>query len=230
MRLLAMTFLLLMHGLCDAQQGSLASCIDKLAADSGFALLAGKLAVGMASGTTPAMAADTSLANSKERYVIAEWAAARAECLKADSRYGNAVYRPPLQTFGIDAENKVMAAAVELYDRKISFGEFNRRRQLIAEELRGKAADLSRQIQSQEMALEQADRQTREREQTKRDIEEVERQAVLARQQAEQAQDAAARQPARRSRPDVPRRYQLAPIVPYRNCFRFGSRITCTGG
>lgn len=228
-RSLAMTLLLLIHGLCDAQQESLASCLDKLAADPSFMLLAGKLAVGAVTGTMPAVAADPSLANNKERHVIAEWAAARAECIKADSRYGNAVYRAPLQAFGIDAENKVMAAAVELYNRKISFGEFNRRRQAIAAELRGKAAELSRQIQSQRTTQEQADRQTREREQTQREIEEAERQAAMARQQSAQALEAAARASTRPNRPDGPRHHQLAPITPYRNCFRFGSRITCTG-
>ena len=227
MRPLAMTLLLLIHGLCDAQQTSLASCIDKLAADPGFAQLAGKLAVGAATDKAPTIV-DTSLANNTERQVIAEWAAARAECLKADSRYGNAVYRPPLQAFGIDAENKVMAAAVELYDRKISFGEFNRQRQAIAEELRGKAAHLRQEIQSQRTAQEQADRQTREREQMQREVDEAERQAALARRQAEQAQEATARLTTRPSRPDGARRHELAPIVPYRNCFRFGSRITCT--
>ena len=229
MRLLAMTLLLLMHGLCAAQQDSLAACLDKLVPDPAFGLLAGKLALGTATSATPAMIADASLANNKERPVIADWAAARAECLKANSRYGNAVYRPPLQAFGIDAENKVMAAAVELYDRKISFGEFNRRREAIAEERRGKAAQLSRQIQAQTTAQEQADRQMREREQMQRDIDEAERQATLAQQQAGQAREAAARLSTRRSGPDGLRRHQPAPVVPFRNCFRFGNRIACTG-
>jgi hypothetical protein len=231
MRLLALTLLLLMHGLCAAQQASLASCLDKLASDPAFALLAPKLALGMATGATPAMLANAMLANNKERSVIAEWAAARAECLKADSRYGNAVYRPPLQAYGIDAENKVMAAAVELYDGKIPFGEFNRQRQAIAEDLREKAAQLSQRIQLQATTLEQADRQMREREQMQREIDEAERQATLARQHAEQAHAAAvARQSTRRSGADGARRHQPAPIAPNRNCFRFGSRLACTGG
>jgi hypothetical protein len=229
MRLLAMALLLLMHGLCAAQQDSLAACLDKLVSDPAFALLAGKLALGTATSATPAMFADTSLASNKERPVIADWGAARAECLKANSQFGNAVYRPPLQAFGIDAENKVMAAAVELYDRKISFGEFNRRREAIAEERRGKAVQLSRQIQAQTTAQEQADRQMREREQMQRDIDEAERQATLAQQQAGQAREAAAQLSTRRSGPDGLRRHPPAPVVPFRNCFRFGNRIACTG-
>jgi hypothetical protein len=229
MRPLAMMLCCLINGYCHAQQASLASCMDQLAADSRFAVLAGKLALGTVSNSIPAILSDTSLASNKERRVISEWAAARGECIKADSRYGNSVYRPPLQAHGIDAENKVMAEAAALYDRKISFGEFNRRRQIIAEELRAKAGDLSRQIQSQQMAQEQADRQTREREQMQRQIEELELQATMARQEAARAQESAARQSFPANRRDGPRSYHPVPNAPYRNCFRFGSRITCTG-
>ena len=175
------------------------------------------------------MLADSSLASSKERQVISEWAAARGDCIKADSRYGREVYRAPLQTYGIDAENKVMAAAVALYNREISFGEFNSRREIIAVELRGKAADLSRQIQTQRTVQEQADRQSREREQMQREIAEVELQATMARQEAAQAKRDAAWHSTHAYRRDGPRSYQHAPMVSYRNCFRFGSRMTCTG-
>ena len=228
MRVLAMVFLFLTRSLCAAQQDELASCLNSLSADPAFAVLTGKLAVGVVTSTTPAMAADTSLANNKELPVIAKWAAARAECVKADSRYGNAIYRPPLQAFGIDAENKVLAAAEALYDKAISYGEFNRRRKAIAEEFRAKVADLRRQIQSQNAALEQADRQAREREKMQREIEEAEWQATLARRQSEQARVAAARLSTRPSGPDGLRRRQPSPVAPNRNCFRFGSQISCT--
>jgi hypothetical protein len=229
MRVLAMVLLFLTRSLCAAQQDELASCLNRLGADPGFAVLAPKLAVGVVTSTPPAMAADTSLANNKELPVIAAWAAARAECVKADSRYGNAVYRPPLQAFGIDAENKVLAAAEALYEKIISYGVFNRRRQAIAEEFRAKVADLRRQIQSQNAALEQADRQAREREKMQREIEEAEWQATLARQQSEHARvAAAARLSTRPSGPDGLRRRQLPPVAPNRNCFRFGSQISCT--
>ena len=229
MRPFAVMLCWLIHGYCHAQQASLASCMDRLSTDPGFAVLAGKLAVGTATNAAPGMLADSSLANRRERRVISEWAAARGECIKADSRYGHEVYRPPLQTYGIDAENKVMAAAVALYNREISFGEFNRQRQIIALELRGKEADLSRQIQTQRTVQEQADRQTREREQTQRAIEEVELQATMARQEAAQAQKDAAWLSARGNRRDQQRSRQPAAVASPRNCFRFGSRLTCTG-
>jgi hypothetical protein len=227
MRRLAVMILILSHGLCEAQQESLASCMDRLAEDSKFAPLAGKLAVGNSAEIPPAGFADASLASDKERRIISDWAAARAECIKASNRYGNELYRAPLQVFGIDAENKVMAAAATLYNRKISFGEFNRQRKEIAEEMRANAADLSRRIQLLRAAQDQEDRQSRERRQMQQEIEEAERQAALARQQAEQAQEA--RPPARANRPDGPRNYRSARIGPYRGCFRFGSRLACTG-
>ena len=228
MQLVVAALLILVCGHCNAQLTTLDACMSKLADDPGYSLLAGKLAVGTIADTTPAMNANTALPNNQERHVIAAWAAARAECLKTESRYGNAVYRPPLQTFSIDAENKVMAAAVELYDRKMTFGEFNRQRQAAAEELRGKSMELSRKIQSQRAAQEQSDWQSRERDQMQRDIDAAERQAAIARQEATQARETAAQLSTRPNRTDEARRRPLAPIAPLRNCYRFGNRLTCT--
>lgn len=202
--------------------------MDKLAAEPRFSPLSGKLALGTFTDVPPALLADTALASEKERRVISEWAAARGECIKAERRYGSEVYRPPLQAFGIGAEDKVMAAAVALYDREISFGEFNLRRQTIAEELRANAGNLKQQIRAQQSAQEQADRQSREREQMQRDVEAALRQAAMARQEADRAQESASRLSSRANRPVDPPRRQTAPVAPYRNCFRFGNRVTCT--
>lgn len=221
--------LLLLPAVHAAAQDSLPLCLDKLTTDRRFEPLAGKLALGADAKVAPGLLAETTLANDKERTLISNWAAARAECLKASSRFGNDVYRPPLQAFSMDAENKVMAAAVELYNRKLTFGEFNRRREAIAEEVRAKTVQLNRQIQSQSAAFEQADRQARELEQMRREVEEAERQAALAQQQAQQAQEANARLAARPHWQAVPPRQPVLPVVPRRNCFRFGNRITCTG-
>jgi hypothetical protein len=228
MRPFAMVLFWLIQGHCHAQQESLVSCMVHLAADPRFALLAPKLAVGTVTSALPAMLADTSIVNNQERPIIAEWAAARGACIKADSKYGNAAYRPPLQNYVIEAENKVMGAAAELYDRSISFGEFNRQRQAIAERLLSQTAGLSQQIQSQRTVQEQADRQSREREQTHREIEDAELRATMARQQAEQAQESAARFSSSTNRRGSSRGYRPASIARHRNCFRFGTRITCT--
>jgi hypothetical protein len=228
MRALLTLLCWLMCGCCHAQSGALGACLDRLPADPAFAPLAGKLALGAAADGPPAMFADIALPDDRQRRIISAWAAARAECIRADGRYGNALYRPPLQAHGIDAENRVMAAAAALYDREISFGEFNRRRQRIAEELRGQAAALSRQIQSQQAALEQADRQAREREQLQGEIDDAELQASRAQQEAEAAKAPASRY-AGAGRREGYRRYRPSLDAAHGNCFRFGSRLTCTG-
>jgi hypothetical protein len=228
MRIFSLVIFSFLSGLCAAQHESLDSCMDQLPAVPAYAVIAGKLAMGAGAYATSAMLADTTLANNRERQVVADWAAARAECVKADSRFGNDIYRPPIQTFGIGAESRVMAAAVELYDRKISFGEFNQRRQIIAEELRAKVTSLQRQIQSQLSAQEQADQLTREREQMQREIEEMRRQAELARRQSAEAQGAAGVIPTRPSSQERILRPLPPRIVLNRYCFRFGDRIICT--
>ena len=229
MRAFTLMLLMLLPASAVAQQETLAACLDKLAAAHAFASLGGKLSLGSRAAPTPPMLADTTVASAKERPVIAAWAGARAECVRSESRYGNDAYRPPLQAFGIEAENRVLTAAAELHDGKASYGEFNRTREAIAEELRGKSARLNRQIQMQTTAYERADRQTREREQMQREIDEAERQTTLAQQRAAQLQEESARAAALRVAPYGPPRLPMAP-VPVRTCYRFGNRIECTGG
>jgi flagellar biosynthesis GTPase FlhF len=227
-----MASLLLASDICVAQQDRLTACFQNLASRPQFSSISAKLDIGTAARSSPAMLSDNSIAKDNERRAIADWAAARAECLQAAHQEGTALYRPPLLAYGIEAENKVLAAAVDLYDRKISFGEFNRRRQVISEEQHSKAGALSRQIQEQRAAHEQADRHARDTEELRRELQEVERQAALAQQQAlaaQQAQETAARGAAARAA----NRQTVQPPVfrgtrPYSDCFRFGGRIVCT--
>jgi hypothetical protein len=89
--------------------------------------------------------------------------------------------------------------------------------------------ELNRRIRQQSTAFEQADQQARERDQMQREIDEAAWQSTMARQQAERAQEAAARRGVRPNAPYGARPYQSAPVVSARNCFRFGNRIACTG-
>ena len=79
MRLLAMIALLCASGICWAQQDSLALCLAKLASDPRFSSISAKVALGTVSSTPFSILADASIANSKERQAIADWAAARSE-------------------------------------------------------------------------------------------------------------------------------------------------------
>src|SRR3982751_5199386 len=203
-------------------QSSLQMSRAGLAADPKLTSLSGKVSLGSAASVSSTMLGDRSVPNRNEREAIGNWAAARSECVKGASREGNDVYRPPLLTYNIEAENKVMAALSELHNGKISFGEFNQRRQAIADELRDKSAALNRRIQDQRAAEEQAGQRARENEQTQKEVQELERQASLAQQQAQEANE-------RRIRPRRIQPYGVRPpafgaIRPYRDCFQFGSR------
>jgi hypothetical protein len=228
MRLLPIIALLLAHTAFAAQQDNLASCLKALSAEPRFATLASHIAVGDAGAGTAAMLQDSGVPTEKERKAIADWADARASCVKAADQEGNAAYRPPLVAHAIQAENKVLAAAVELYERRITYGDFNRRRQAIEEERRSKSANLSRQMYEQRSA----DRQAREVEGVKRELQEAERQAALAQQQAleaQQAQDAAARRAAARAaNRSIPPPAAFVGRRAYSDCYRFGGRFVCT--
>jgi hypothetical protein len=227
--------LLAAAAVCHAQQDALTSCLAGLETDPRFTAIAGKLATGARPDATPQMLDDLTTATGKQVRALADWTAARSECVRAEAASGNASYRPPLQAFRLEAEGEVIEAAADLHDGRITYGEFNRRRQAIDAALQGKIAGLSRRIEAQRAAREQADRLAREKQQMQRSLEEAERQAAaaqqqaaLARQEAEQARRAA-RQPAAPA--DPPHRMQrprVAPPVPYASCFRLGERTVCT--
>ncbi len=210
-------------------------CLSRLETDSRFAAIVGKLVLGARADATPAMLADLTAPAGRQVPALADWTAARSDCIGAEAAFGNASYRPPLQAFRLEAEGDIIEAAADLHDRRMTFGEFNRRRQAIDVELRGRISGLSRQIQAQRAAQEQADQQAREKQQLQRALEEAERQAVTAQQQAARAQQEAdqARRPARRppapaSQPYRMHRPRIAPTVPYASCFQLDGRVICT--
>lgn len=225
---------LLASAVCQAQQDALTSCLSGLENDARFAAVAGRIALGARADATPQMLVDRSAPAGRQVQAIAEWIAARSECARAEAAFGNAGYRPPLLAYRLEAEGRVIEAAADLHDRTMSFASFNRRRQEIAAELRGRIDDLSRQIQSQRAAMAQADREARERQQAQRSLEEAERQAALARQEADLARQQADRAQRPASRPAAPaesyrmRRPRIAGPVPYASCFQLDGRIICT--
>ncbi len=234
----ALPCLLFAAGVCDAQQDALTKCLAGLETDARFAAIAGKIALGARADAAPEMLADMSTAAGKQVRAVADWTAARSECVSAEAAFGNASYRPPLQSFRLEAESGIIEAAADLHDRRLSFGGFNRRRQAIAVELRGRIAGLSRQIQAQRTAQEQADQQAREKQQLQRSLDEAERLAAMAQQQATRAQqeaDQARRDRRSARRPSAPasqpyrmQRPRVAPPVPYASCFQLDGRTICT--
>lgn len=218
----AASLLLLLPALACAQHAELHVCLDRLAGDTRFKSLAGKLDAGVRARPSSPLA-NSELATAADSRALKTWIAARGKCVESAEQEGNAVYRPPLTAIAIDAERRTLAEATALAEQKISFGEFNRRREAIDGDRQRKAAALNRRIQDQAAAFE-ADQRTRELEQVQRDAQEAERQANLAQQQL------AGIEARRASRRYVPRQ----PVVPapidsfaYRTCLNRGSRIVC---
>lgn len=227
--------LLLAGAVCHAQQDALTKCLSALESDARFSALAGRLALGARADGTLEMQSDMSTPSGKQIKALADWIAARSECVRDEAASGNPAYRPPLQTFRLEAEGEIIEAAADLHDRQLSFGAYNRRRQQIEDVLRGKVAGLSRQIQAQQASLAQADQQARERQQLQRSLEDAERQANLAYQQSartqqdlEQAKRSARRPPAAAAPAYRMSRPRVASPVPYASCFQLDGRIVCT--
>jgi hypothetical protein len=114
---------------------------------------------------------------------------------------------------------------VDLYNRKLTYGEFNQRRQALFDEVRNRAADIWQRAQAQQQAQQQA--------------QEAQLQAQQQAQQAERAQEEAYRRQAALYLLNQMRANQPAP-VPYQiqmpqrpstvttNCMWIGTLWRCT--
>jgi hypothetical protein len=221
---------------CLAQQDPLVDCLKGLAADTRFTPIAAKLAINAATDTTFPMLADQTIANGAEQKAISDWATARAECVKGGEAHWQQHYPPQLHALAIEAENMMMALAVDLYNKKITFGEFNKRRQVAADEVRNKIVAMVQHLQSEKQAREKAEREARQRSQWQ--AQQQAQQAQLAREQMEAQDDIARRQAAMGillGRMGATPAY--APMRPYQmptrpsvntNCSQTGNQLNCT--
>lgn len=221
---IALAILLAVSVTVHAQDDPTVTCLGKLPANKKLTPIVSKLAVSVVTETTFPMLADQSRPNELEKRAIADWAAERNECVKAGDDYWRRTYPPQIHALAIEAENTLMALAVELYNGKVTFGEFNKRRQAASDESQNKMTAILQQMKTQYDAQQQSQR--------------------LAQQQAEQAQQAI------RAQDDIARRQaatqillnqmqmnQPKPLVPYQmpvrptydtNCYQVGNQLNCT--
>lgn len=222
-------FLLFLSGIIYAQQNPAGLCLEGLVTDSRFITIAEKVAINAVEDTTFAMLANQSLANERERKAISEWVTARAGCIKAGSAYLQQTYLPQIYAWIQESENSLLATAIELYNGKLSFGEFNRRRKATAVEIDNKLAALLQQEQARAQARQQAQQQSVEAQQaTQQQAREAqEAQAELARQQA------ATQFLLNRMGQSQPNPFQI-PMPPTprptvnTNCYQIGNQWNCT--
>lgn len=187
---------LVANGVGYSQQDPRIACIRELQNDARFKPIAGKVPIANIQDIKFQMLSDETLPNSRERKAIAELVDAHKECIKAGESYRQRAYSPQVNALLSDADNSMIAAAAELYNRKLTFGKFNLRLQAIDIDARNKIATVMQQFKAQQEE-QQARRQAEQAEQARQDAqrkanEAAQRRAEEARQEeqrrAEQAQ------------------------------------------
>jgi len=123
-----------------AQEDPIAACLERIVGDKRFASIRGKVALGDASDTTFAMYSNESFATQADRAAIAGWSEARVECAKAGESHRQKERGPLTAAFILEGEHALVSLAVDLYHRRISYAEFNKRRQAAADNIRRQLA------------------------------------------------------------------------------------------
>jgi hypothetical protein len=207
----------------EAQQDPSADCFIKLATEPRFAPLTRKMTLGIPKSTF-AMLADESFPSNAERKLIADWATAVQECEPVGESYRQSNYPPQLLALVNESKNIFLETVINLYNRKISYGQFNRRRQSTFDEVRARATEIAQRIQAEQQAQQQA------QEQAQRAQQQAEYEAQRARQQAQaaqQAQEDANRRQAALYLLNQMRMNQPQALVPYQMPIRRGTTTSC---
>ena len=139
-----------------------ADCFSKLATESRFAPISGKMTLRAIPKSTFAMLADESFPTELERKLIADWATAVEECGPVGESYRQSNYPSQLIALVNNTKNIFLENVINLYNRKISYGQFNRRRQSIFDETRARATEIVQRLRAQQQAQQQAQEQRRQ--------------------------------------------------------------------
>ncbi len=208
--------------ICHAQEDPGLTCNKGLATDAKFATLTRKTSLVSASDLTFEMLADQTFANKKERKAIAIWMQAKDECIKSAQDFRQSNYPPQIRALITEADGSLKALAVDLYNDKITFGEFNRRYQVLANDITNRATVIIQQLKSQQAAQRMAEEQK------------ADEQRMAEQQRADQqaAQAAALRQQLllQMIQNNKPIQVPLPPPIPppvNTNCTVFGNSVNC---
>jgi hypothetical protein len=220
----------------------LVQCTRDLARDSLFAELARKLPLEDMTQISFTMLTDATRATPLERRELAEWFHRHDECWTTSESLHREQW--PLEVFQLSKESNsgIQAIGIQLYDRKITYGEANKQLQALGNDISAKLIPIVRQYQAQIAAQQQAAEERTARAeaaaQQRRDY--AERQAYEAQRQAEA--QAAQNELVRLERQQMflnylqatrPVQVQVqAPVqmqhTTQTNCNSFGNSINCT--
>lgn len=223
-----------------AEEDPSLACNKALVERPAYSALAQKLPITSMMDVPFEMLADDSKPNNQQRKAISGWATEHRECMRAGEDFRNTHYSPTLAAIVTEADGRAMVVAADLFNRKLSFGEANRRIQAIGDDVRARIAVLTQAAVDQQAA----DRQKADEAQAaaaRQDAAFVRQQALEAQRRREaqanlEAQlDLALRQAAAQT--VLNNMYRPAPLVPYvmpknpvvnTTCSSIGGQTSCT--
>jgi hypothetical protein len=103
------------------------TCVKALASDSKFADIKAKLPLQDVNSISFNMLADQSKPTTQEREEIAEWFDQREGCWKANEAAIRTEWPPEIVQIASEGSSEFKAIGVDLYNRKLTYGEANRR-------------------------------------------------------------------------------------------------------
>jgi hypothetical protein len=211
-------------------------CIWKLAADPQYSDIAAKLPLKDMTTISFSMLADETRPTPTERKEISDWFDRRDECLKAGEALHRAQWPPELFQLGNEGSAGVKAIGVDLYNRKITYGEANKQIQQLGDNIKAKAITIIKQYQAdiaaQKAASEQQAQQRQEAANRQAAQEQADANAQYAQQQMlkqQRIQIFLNYMQAQQQAQQQQLRDQFAPRPTYNtNCITAGSSTNCT--
>lgn len=131
------------------------SCISDLTSDPDFQPIKNKVALGAISEQTFGMLANEAIPTPDEAQAISKWGTKREQCLKSYPLPSNNPYRQNL----IDGFNATQLLVLKLYKSNLSYGEFAKQRQEIANAVEDSNEQIRGQYQQQQAQQQQSQQQ-----------------------------------------------------------------------
>lgn len=170
----------------------LVACVRDVTTHPQFAEIATKLALYDPNGITFAMLADKSLATPLEQRELREWFEKRDKCWADSLEYHQTHWPPEFVAMASEGSAEMQAIGLDLYERRITFGQANKKIQDDINAMRARLIPIIQRYQAEIAAQKAAEKAEAERKEQAR--------AQAAAEQRAEYQAAAAEQQAERTR------------------------------
>jgi hypothetical protein len=222
-----------------AQADPFVKCVTELSTEPEFAEIAAKLPLVDWNHISFAMKADKTLPTPKERNEISDWFDAREVCWKRSETFHQEKYPPEIVQLAKEGKTAVDAIGVDLYNRKITFGEANKRIQELGDGITARLIPIIKQYQADIAAQKAADERRAEEQRARAEQQRVTNTQLAIQEQAIADAREAQQENLRQQRAQLFLNYMQAmrpaPIqipqprpVYNTNCYSYGNSTNCT--